>query len=71
MIWEITSDLVNGTNALLPGVFEECYRSGVRKEISKIQISAEANKVPVTPPKHRRAVPVKKAFHLRKSLDGE
>ncbi len=26
MIWEITSDIINGTNALLPGVFEECKR---------------------------------------------
>ena len=26
MIWEITSDVVNGTNALLPGVFEDCKR---------------------------------------------
>ncbi len=26
MIWEITSDMVNGTNALLPGVFKECSK---------------------------------------------
>ncbi len=26
MIWEITGDVVNGTNALLPGVYKAVYR---------------------------------------------